>query len=811
MIITCEACNTSFNLDDKMLKPTGSKVRCSVCANVFTAFPDPAPAHEPHRPPEEPEPVQPAPADDMTSDASASTAAIASAAESTDTGEAAAPSPETDAVEAENGDLSTEAPELDVKLEDKPEAAADTEIEDAVSDALEENGGRFPEPGIEPDDGDATMIANLDDDDFNLDIAPDGVDENGTATVIASLDDDLDLDGDDQPEIAETIIADLDQEDFDLDLPSDTDGDLEDNATIIANLDDETFDLDDDFSLEPADADASMASEAPSGPESMEDLDDLNLTLDMDEIDDSPQEEMAESESTDDEIDDLSLDFDLEADAEPAQAIPDTDATDASDDDMELSLDLEDAGSDADQPAAKAPVLEDDLDLSSLEGLLDDDETDDADTATMVADEPEDVELSLDMDDDHSVADADAGDASDEVLEDLAFDLDGEAKAEDTGLEDADDDEQEIDLSEIEKMLEEPESESAKFSSVPDQDLDLDIEASLETEKWMSESGEEDQLVMDEELDLSELEQALDDIDMDAADDTPEDAELELDIDEGDQMGTPTETVAVDSELDFDLSDFEDKPSPQSAAEAAAGESADMELEFEVEEDDKVAQTLEDEGLEETVAIPEPEAEAAAAVPPDIAKSADAAPAPKPQPAKKGISKSLVFFLIVAILGGGGYGTYYLLNQNGIEIPFLSDYLKPKVNDPGNLKLTTYDINSKFIENANAGKLFVITGKVKNGYGENRGMVTLSGKIFSTGKVLANQERVYSGNIMSDLELANLELDKIKNRLSNRLGDNRSNVKIEPGQSIPFMVVFSDLPEDLEEFTIEVTGSTSLK
>ena len=43
------------------------------------------------------------------------------------------------------------------------------------------------------------------------------------------------------------------------------------------------------------------------------------------------------------------------------------------------------------------------------------------------------------------------------------------------------------------------------------------------------------------------------------------------------------------------------------------------------------------------------------------------------------------------------------------------------------------------------------------------------------------------------------------------LGDNRSNVKIEPGNSIPFMVVFSGLPDDLEEFTIEVIESTTLK
>ena len=39
MIITCENCSTSFNLDDKFLKPSGSKVRCSKCKHIFTAFP----------------------------------------------------------------------------------------------------------------------------------------------------------------------------------------------------------------------------------------------------------------------------------------------------------------------------------------------------------------------------------------------------------------------------------------------------------------------------------------------------------------------------------------------------------------------------------------------------------------------------------------------------------------------------------------------------------------------------------------------------------------------------------------------------
>lgn len=38
MIVTCEACFTTFNLNDELIKPTGSKVRCSKCNKVFKVF-----------------------------------------------------------------------------------------------------------------------------------------------------------------------------------------------------------------------------------------------------------------------------------------------------------------------------------------------------------------------------------------------------------------------------------------------------------------------------------------------------------------------------------------------------------------------------------------------------------------------------------------------------------------------------------------------------------------------------------------------------------------------------------------------------
>ena len=38
MIIPCISCHRIFRLDDSMIKPTGSKVRCSKCRHVFIVY-----------------------------------------------------------------------------------------------------------------------------------------------------------------------------------------------------------------------------------------------------------------------------------------------------------------------------------------------------------------------------------------------------------------------------------------------------------------------------------------------------------------------------------------------------------------------------------------------------------------------------------------------------------------------------------------------------------------------------------------------------------------------------------------------------
>jgi len=411
-----------------------------------------------------------------------------------------------------------------------------------------------------------------------------------------------------------------------------------------------------------------------------------------------------------------------------------------------------------------------------------------------------------------------------------AMDLETKVEAEETD---------ELDLSDLKDLLdEEEEAESEGVTEEAVKDLDLDLEMTLEPDTKIKKTPESAELEELDELDLSDLEDILDLSEpMAEKATTSEDIELELDMETEPELEHLQEGVESENLEAFDLSELEKmlKVEEDTAIEAETeGKALEIELDMEevsadteLSEDSSKVEVFELDEADETVDqsesvdIDEPEAEASKFVAEETEESvqedvseevADEEPVLKQMAAakKRRASKPIVVLLILALLAGGAYGTYVLLDFMNIEIPYVSDYFKPKVADPsGNLKIETLDINSKFILNVKEGKLFVITGRVKNGYSDVRRYININGKLYTNGKSLAQKETVFCGNVLSDIELSNMELEAIKKRLSNRLGDNKSNMQVKPGAELPFMVVFSNLPENLEEFSVEVVGSTS--
>jgi pilus assembly protein FimV len=395
--------------------------------------------------------------------------------------------------------------------------------------------------------------------------------------------------------------------------------------------------------------------------------------------------------------------------------------------------------------AGAEPQEGEDLDLSDLENLLDSEES----VPESVGDEI-DEELKLDMDSDSDAA--------------------AKVPSKKDDFEELD----ELDLSDLEEILD-LEQPMAEDESVPeDIELELDMEAEPELEE--ASAGDEDEEL--DKVDLSEIEKMLE-VEESEEQEESEEKDLEFDLEMEETSAGPSLTETPSDLEVYELDEAEETSDKPEAVEAAADVKAKPEFEFE-------------EGAEEEV--------------PDVTTAAAAA-----TPAKeRRVSKPLVVLLILVLLGGGSYGAYVLLNYMHIQIPYVSNYFKPNVPDPkGNLKIDTLNINSRFILNVKAGKLFVITGKVKNGYSDNRRFISVIGKLFIKGKKIAKMETVFCGNVLSDIELSNMEFEAIKKRLSNRYGDNRSNFQVAPGKELPFMIVFSNLPENLEEFAIEAAGSIS--
>jgi pilus assembly protein FimV len=473
-----------------------------------------------------------------------------------------------------------------------------------------------------------------------------------------------------------------------------------------------------------------------------EDLDvDKKETAEPDELDFSDLDKLIDEEEPSEEISDEGvedLDLDLDLDIEPETEKPK--------EDIEAKVDQEEP---------------DELDLSDLENLLDEEEVA---SETTVDETFEDLDLKIEPE----------------------TDVPMEKVPPSAGADDLD----ELDLSDLEDILDLDEP-TADEEPVPDDIvLELDTESEPELEK-AAEEGEAEDI---EEVDLSEIEKMLEieEESEEKSEITEEPIAKELDLElEVEEAPDDTVTPEDDSQIEvYELDEAEDTVEEPEAVEASSAE--EMEKEFEVGESEE-AEQIEEEVVEEEPLIGE------------------AAPVPK-----KRVSKPLVVLLILVLLAGGSYGTYVLLDYMNIEIPFLkqipfiSDYFKPKVSDPtGSLKIDTLDVNSKFLLNVKEGKLFVITGRVKNGYSDVRRFIKINGKLYKKGKVLYQTETAFCGNVLSDIELSNMDLEAIKKRLLNRSGDNNSNMQIKPGGEIPFMIVFSNLPEDLEEFSIEVASSTS--
>ncbi len=112
-----------------------------------------------------------------------------------------------------------------------------------------------------------------------------------------------------------------------------------------------------------------------------------------------------------------------------------------------------------------------------------------------------------------------------------------------------------------------------------------------------------------------------------------------------------------------------------------------------------------------------------------------------------------------------------------------------------------YRLNDKL------GRIFVIQGLVENRHPGPRTQVLVRGRLLDKRGQVARQAVVYAGPVFTPEELRTLSLVEMQRRLADPKGPDGSPYVVEPGGTIPFMIVFAHLPDNLVEFMAEVVGS----
>ncbi len=498
--------------------------------------------------------------------------------------------------------------------------------------------------------------------------------------------------------------------------------------------------------------------------------DDLDLDLSIDSDKDTETEEALSAKKESDDLD-LDISFDTDDDAEPDMIEEEI----AAEDDLDLSLESDEEVEV--ETAGASDELEDlDLDLD-LDLSLESDEAGEEEAAGAV-DELEDLDLDLSLESDEAGEEAVAVD--EEGLEDLELELEGVDE---------------------EGALESDLLSTKTVSEVEDDSDDLNLELDIDED-----AGEKDE----EEIDLAELEQTLE-MELLSPADGDEDSGKEIENVELELSDDENITDDVDEELDIaddaDVSDIEQMLEMDSEEEAEQT-SDEMELEFDVDgAGDKKEPVFESEADDDAHTSLDLTAGGKKEKPKSRPDS-DIKPVEK-----KKISTSLVILIVFLLLIGAAVGGYFLLVSQGVKlpslnIPYISDLLNPDAKkDLGMVETVQSMVKSEFIDNTTLGKLFVITGYVKNTTTKACHSVKVTAKLYATGKKLAKSKTVYAGTKMSKEELSTIDLETLNKNMANPLSSTGQPIRILPGGQIPFMIVIPNLPDNLEEYKVMVTES----
>ena len=173
----------------------------------------------------------------------------------------------------------------------------------------------------------------------------------------------------------------------------------------------------------------------------------------------------------------------------------------------------------------------------------------------------------------------------------------------------------------------------------------------------------------------------------------------------------------------------------------------------------------------------------------------------------KKIGAVLALFLIIA---GSLYVALPKIAQH-VYIPFISSerdteevpqkevFTEEDVQD-----ISLENVRQYFVSNDDIGQLFVVEGRAVNEFDSPRARIKLRAALYDDQEQVVQEKEFLAGNAASLFQLQVSSREELESTLTSQLGILTNNKHIDPGSSTPFMTVFYNPPEEVQEFGLEV-------
>ncbi len=186
-------------------------------------------------------------------------------------------------------------------------------------------------------------------------------------------------------------------------------------------------------------------------------------------------------------------------------------------------------------------------------------------------------------------------------------------------------------------------------------------------------------------------------------------------------------------------------------------------------------------------------------------ESSSSSQADRQQNQKKSVWSMLLLTIVLVVALALGLVYYLKPSLLGIKLqPPASSLTAQGDIQEGVANIGLENVRQYFVPNEKEGQLFIIEGQAINRFEEPRELIRLKASLFNQQGSEVTTQEFMCGNVVSLYQLQVASRQDIEAALTAKVGILTNNTNIQPGASVPFMVIFFDAPETVEEFGLEV-------